>query len=43
MTGPGFQLTDEARPAARSAWGKVIEDAKALGFIGNFDVPSTDA
>jgi glutathione S-transferase len=28
-----------ARPAARSAWGKVIEDAKALGFIGNLDVP----
>ena len=28
-----------ARPAARSAWGKVMEDAKALGFIGDLDVP----
>lgn len=28
-----------ARPAARMTWGKVMEDAKALGFIGNLDVP----
>ena len=28
-----------ARPAARTVWGKVLEDAKSLGFIGNLDVP----
>jgi glutathione S-transferase len=28
-----------ARPAARSAWGKVLADAHALGFIGDLDVP----
>jgi glutathione S-transferase len=27
-----------ARPAARSAWGKVLADAHALGFIGDLDV-----
>lgn len=28
-----------ARPAARSVWGKVLKDARALGFIGDLDVP----
>lgn len=28
-----------ARSAARSTWGKVIADARALGFVGDLDVP----
>ncbi len=28
-----------ARPAARSAWGVVLADAQALGFVGDLDVP----
>ena len=30
-----------ARPASRSAWGKTIEDAKALGFIGDLKTPGS--
>jgi glutathione S-transferase len=28
-----------ARPAARSAWGQVIRDARAAGFVGDLKVP----
>jgi glutathione S-transferase len=27
-----------ARPAARSAWGKVIEDAQQFGFVGDLEI-----
>ena len=27
------------RPAAQAAWGRVLADARALGFIGDLDVP----
>ena len=30
-----------ARPAARSAWGRTMEDAKALGFIGDLKTPGS--